>query len=181
MNTVEKGVHPADVVMLLSRLLLAWIFLHEGFALAVNLSGAIAAMAKLGVNTPLVLATVALQIGAGISIAFGCYTRLGALGLTIFCLMTALLFHTNFANQNEMLHFEKDLAIAGGMLALVVGGAGSLSVDNLLTCQKLAKNDHIGGDMFELTDGVMLIVIAITTAIGAYIFYGISIVELPGL
>jgi putative oxidoreductase len=180
-NTRVKGVHPADVVMLLSRLLLAWIFLHEGLALATNLGGAIAAMAKLGVDTPLVLAAIALQIGAGISIAFGCYVRLGALALAIFCLMTALLFHTNFANHNELLHFEKDLAIAGGMLALVVGGAGSLSVDNLLAGQNLVKNDHIGGDMFELADGVMLIVIAITTAIGAYIFYGISITELPGV
>lgn len=132
MNIMAKGTHLADVLMLFSRLLLAWIFLHEGFTLAANLDGTIAVMAKLGVNAPLALATIALQICAGIAIAFGCYARLGALGLGIFCLLTALLFHTNFANQNELLHFEKDLAIAGGMFALVVGGAGNLSLDKLM-------------------------------------------------
>jgi putative oxidoreductase len=39
------------------------------------------------------------------------------------------LFHNNFANRNELLHFEKDLAIAGGMFVLMLRGAGSLSVD----------------------------------------------------
>jgi putative oxidoreductase len=198
MNTVEKGVHPADVVMLCGRLLLAWIFLHEGFALAANLSGAIRSMARLGVNAPLVLATVALQICAGISIAFGCYARVGALALAIFCVLTALLFHTNFGYQNEMLHFEKDLAIAGGMLALAVGGSGRLSLDSFLDGKKhltshvgmhptaprfarLRKTMLRGREIFALTDGALLIVIAITTAIGAYIFYGISIFQLPGL
>lgn len=49
---------------------------------------------------------------------------------------------------------------------------------DLLDLPKNKKNQ--GAEMFELTDGAMLIVIAITTAIGAYIFYGISIVQLPG-
>jgi putative oxidoreductase len=49
--------------------------------------------------------------------------------LGFFCLATALLFHTNFASQNELLHFEKDFAIAGGMFVLVTSGAGSLSFD----------------------------------------------------
>lgn len=46
--------------------------------------------------------------------------------------MTASLFHTNFASQNELLHFEKDLAIAGGMFILALSGAGGLSVDKVL-------------------------------------------------
>lgn len=44
---------------------------------------------------------------------------------------------------------------------------------------RLEKNKKRGVKMFELTDGAMLIVIAIATAIGAYIFFGISIVQLP--
>jgi putative oxidoreductase len=50
--------------------------------------------------------------------------------LSLFCLATAFLFHTNFAVRNELLHFEKDLAIAGGMFVLVVCGAGRWSVDS---------------------------------------------------
>lgn len=64
--------------------------------------------------------------------ALGVLARLGAVALGLFCLMTASLFHTDFASQNELLHFEKDLAIAGGMFILALGGSGRLSVDRVL-------------------------------------------------
>lgn len=81
---------------------------------------------------PIAIATIVLQLGAGFAIAFGLMTRPAAFGLGLFCLLTALLFHTNFASHNELLHFEKDLAIAGGMFALIVAGAGKLSLDMLI-------------------------------------------------
>ena len=56
----------------------------------------------------------------------------GALSLGLFCLVTACLFHTNFSIRNELLHFEKDIAIAGGMFVLVVCGAGRWSMDGRL-------------------------------------------------
>ncbi|RVB82165.1 DoxX family protein, partial [Mesorhizobium sp. M7A.F.Ca.AU.002.04.1.1] len=59
-------------------------------------------------------------------------TRLGAVALGLFCLATAALFHTNFASQNELLHLEKDLAIAGGMFVLAIAGAGAISLDRVL-------------------------------------------------
>ena len=51
--------------------------------------------------------------------------------LGLFCLATATLFHANFANRNELLHFEKDLAIAGGMFILMLHGAGGYSLETL--------------------------------------------------
>lgn len=122
----------ADLVLLVGRLLLSLIFLHEGSALATNITATIDTFAALGLSAPVALAVIALQIGAGLSIATGFFSRLGALALGLFCLATAFLFHTNFASQNELLHFEKDLAIAGGMFVLAVSGAGSISIDNLL-------------------------------------------------
>ncbi|TJV73834.1 MAG: DoxX family protein [Mesorhizobium sp.] len=121
-----------DVVLLAGRLLLSLIFVHEGLQLATHFEGAQKAMATLGVGTPLLIATIALQLGAGLSVALGILARLGAIGLGLFCLMTASLFHTNFASQNELLHFEKDLAIAGGMFILALSGAGKLSMDRVL-------------------------------------------------
>ena len=59
----------------------------------------------------------------------GFCTRCGALALGLFCLATAVLFHSNFAVRNELLHFEKDIAIAGGMFVLVVSGSGRWSFD----------------------------------------------------
>lgn len=113
----------------------------KGLQLATHFEGAEKAMAALGVGTPLLLATIALQLGAGLSVALGILAQLGAMALGLFCLMTASLFHTNFASQNELLHFEKDLAIAGGMFVLAVSGAGKLSVDGLLT--RFAKGAKI--------------------------------------
>ncbi|MDR9783595.1 DoxX family protein [Rhizobium redzepovicii] len=122
----------ADLILLLGRLLLSLIFLHEAWSLATDITATVDTFAKLGLSAPVAFATIALQIGAGLSIATGFLCRLGALALAFFCLATALLFHTNLASQNELLHFEKDLAIAGGMFVLAASGAGSISIDNLL-------------------------------------------------
>ena len=129
---LAEKLHARDLVLLAGRLLLALIFVHEGVELATHFEGAQKAMAAQGVGTPLLLAVIALQLGAGLSVALGILTRLGALGLGLFCLMTASMFHTNFASQNELLHFEKDLAIAGGMFILALSGAGRLAVDRVL-------------------------------------------------
>ncbi|MEZ2220173.1 DoxX family protein [Rhizobium sp. RCC_161_2] len=136
-------VHPMDITLLAGRLLLAWIFLHEGTSLALNFNAAVIAMAKLGVFEPLVVAVIVLQLAAGLSITLGLLTRLGALSLGLFCLSTALMFHADFANHNEMLHFEKDLAIAGGMFVLVTTGAGALSIDRFLERRIMARNDKL--------------------------------------
>ncbi|WP_349956223.1 DoxX family protein [Rhizobium sp. ZPR3] len=125
-------VNMADMALLFGRVLLSLLFLEEGIELASNLGTALEAMARLGVSAPIAIATIVLQLGAGLAIAFGLMTRLAAFGLGLFCVLTALLFHTNFASHNELLHFEKDLAIAGGMFALIVAGAGKLSLDMLI-------------------------------------------------
>ena len=119
-----------NAVLLGSRLLLAWIFVHEGASLATNFDAASAGMAKMGVPAAVLIPTIALQLIAGLAIAVGWHARLGAAALGLFCVATAILFHNNFANRNELLHFEKDLAIAGGMFVLMLRGAGGLSIDS---------------------------------------------------
>ena len=129
-----------NVVLLMSRLLLAGIFVHEGVFLAANFSVASTGMAKVGVPTLAVIGTIALQLVAGIAIAVGWHARLGAAALGLFCLATAILFHTNFANRNELLHFEKDLAIAGGMFVLMLRGAWGYSV-RAFASRKISYDD----------------------------------------
>jgi putative oxidoreductase len=121
-----------DVVLLIGRLLLALIFVHEGYMLVTHFGGGAAYMAKQGVTRPLFVMVIALQLGAGLALVVGLLTRLGALGLGLFCLMTAFIFHTNLGDQNELLHFEKDLGIAGGMFTLMIVGAGTLSLDRFV-------------------------------------------------
>ena len=62
----------------------------------------------------------------------GWQTRITALLLAGYTLLTALVFHTNFADQIEMIMFLKNVSIAGGFLLLVANGAGSLSLDRRL-------------------------------------------------
>ena len=125
-------IHLADAILLAGRLLLSLIFVHEGVTLAIHFEGTVKAMATLGIGLPLVVAIIALQLGAGLSVGLGLLARIGAVSLGLFCLATAALFHTNFANQNELLHFEKDLAISGGMFILAAAGAGALSLDRFV-------------------------------------------------
>jgi putative oxidoreductase len=61
----------------------------------------------------------------------GLLTRYGAIALALFCLVTAMLFHTHFAVRDELLHFEKDLAIAGGLFILAIHGGGAWSIEAL--------------------------------------------------
>jgi putative oxidoreductase len=123
--------YPRDAVLLAARLLLAFIFIHEGVFLLANFDSAASSVAKLGVPRPALVGTVAVQLIAGLAIAFGILTRVSAVALGLFCLSTAMLFHTQFAIRNELLHFEKDLAIAGGLFLLAVQGGGSWSIETL--------------------------------------------------
>jgi putative oxidoreductase len=59
----------------------------------------------------------------------GYRTRPAAIVLAIFALVTAAVFHSNFADQNQLIHFLKNIAIFGGLLSVAVHGAGAISLD----------------------------------------------------
>ena len=73
-----------NVVLLASRLLLAWIFVHEGAFLVMNFAAASASMAKTGVPALALVATIGLQLVAGIAIAVGWNASFGAATLGCF-------------------------------------------------------------------------------------------------
>src|SRR5438045_527333 len=99
---------------LAGRLLLAAIFLHEAWSKLAGYSAALAYMQAFGVpGQPLPLA-IGVELGCGLLILCGYHTRAAALILAGFCLATAVLFHGKFGDRNQLLDFEKDLAIAGG-------------------------------------------------------------------
>jgi putative oxidoreductase len=74
---------------------------------------------------------VAVELGGGLLLIAG--FRAVAIVLALFCLATALSFHSNFADQNQMIHFLKNIMIAGGLLQIVAFGAGAISVDDRLS------------------------------------------------
>lgn len=73
-----------------------------------------------------------LELGGGLAILFGFLTRTTALFTAGFTLLTAFLFHSNFADGVNQLMFMKNLTIAGGYLVLAVSGPGAFSIDRLL-------------------------------------------------
>jgi putative oxidoreductase len=73
---------------------------------------------------------VAVELGGGLLLVAGYQARLVAIVLALFSLATALSFHSNFAEQNQMIHFLKNVMMAGGLLQIAAFGAGALSLDN---------------------------------------------------
>ena len=84
-----------------------------------------------GLPLPLLsyLVAVTIELGGGILLVVGYQTRIVAAVMAVFTVMTALVFHTNFADHNMVLHFMKNIAMAGGLLQVVAFGAGALSFD----------------------------------------------------
>jgi putative oxidoreductase len=73
--------------------------------------------------------TILFETVAGILLIIGYQTRLVALAVAAFCIATGLVAHTNVADGNQLNHLLKNLAVAGGALALFVSGAGAHSLD----------------------------------------------------
>jgi putative oxidoreductase len=120
-----------EAAALAGRLLLSALFLHEAWSKFTGYSAAVAYAQAFGVPGLLVPIAIALEAGCGFLILLGYHARAAALLLAGFCLATAVLFHSRLSNRNELLHFEKDLAIAGGLLMVFARGAGGWSLDAL--------------------------------------------------
>ena len=118
-----------EAAAVVGRLLLAGIFLHEAWSKLAGYSAALAYMHAFGIPGQLLPLAIAVELSCGLLIACGYYTRAAALVLAGFCVATAILFHDRLSDRNQLLHFEKDLAIAGGLLVLFARGAGAWALD----------------------------------------------------
>jgi len=123
--------HGLEAATLIGRVLLAGIFLHEAWSKLTSYAAAVRYMEAFGVPGELLPLAIALEAGCGLAILIGFHTRAAALMLAAFCVVTAVVFHTKLGDRNQLLHFEKDLAIAGGLLILSVYGGGAWTVDGL--------------------------------------------------
>jgi putative oxidoreductase len=114
---------------LAGRVLLATLFLLAGVGKLGAYSATAAYMSSAGVPGALLPAVIVTELGGALAIMLGWRTRIVAALLAGFSVLTAIVFHSNFADQAQMIHFLKNLAIAGGYLLLLVNGAGPLSID----------------------------------------------------
>lgn len=119
-----------DAVLLVARILLVALFLISGFGMLTAPGGFAGYMGSLGLPAPMLVTwlIIALKVLGGIAIIVGFKTRYVAYAFALFCVATALLGHMDFADQNQFNNFFKNLAMAGGFLALSVSGPGTVSV-----------------------------------------------------
>ncbi|MBN8953956.1 MULTISPECIES: DoxX family protein [unclassified Rhizobium] len=113
------------------RLLIAVIFIFSGLGKIAEPAMTQGYISSVGLPAPLLayLAAIAVEIGGGILLVIGFQTRIVALAMAVFTVVTALFFHHDFADQNQMIHFLKNVAMAGGLLQVVAFGAGAFSLD----------------------------------------------------
>ena len=120
-----------DWVGLLGRVLMSAIFIQAGIFKAMAPAGTIAYFAHDGLPVPGAAYAVALvvEIAGGILFLVGWRARLTALVLAIWCIATAMVAHYHPGDRNQMIHFMKNVCMAGGFLQVVAFGAGRLSLD----------------------------------------------------
>ena len=118
------------VIQLIGRVLLALIFVIAGVGKISDPAGTIGYMQSVNLPAILLWPAIALELLGGLAIAVGYKTRLAAFALAGFCLLTAALFHSNFADQMQLILCLKNIAIAGGLLLLATGGHTAFSFDN---------------------------------------------------
>ena len=115
---------------LAGRILLVVIFVISGLGKISNPAATMGYMQAMGVPTLLLWPTIALEVLGSLAIIIGFQTRLAAVALAGFCLLSGLLFHSNFGDQMQMINFLKNVSMAGGFLLLASSGATALSVDS---------------------------------------------------
>jgi putative oxidoreductase len=122
--------------MLIARIMMCVLLLEGGWGKLVN-AGAIQTAFDQRYHLPVpVLAwliAVLVEGLCGLAVLFGLYARAAGLILAIWCVATAFVGHSNFADRNMEIHFWKNIAMCGGFLYVFVFGAGAYSLDRLRT------------------------------------------------
>ena len=122
---------------LVGRILLAQIFIVSGLGKVTGFAGTAAYMASKGMPLAefFAVGAILLELGGGIALILGWQARWGALAILVFTIPATLIFHNFWAVdaaqvQDQMIHFMKNLCIAGAALYVMAFGAGPLSIDN---------------------------------------------------
>lgn len=126
------------------RALLGSLFLLAGFSKLSAPAGTIGYIASAGLPFPEVAyaAAVFVEVVLASALIVGYQTRIVAAAIAAFSLATAFGFHFNLADQNQFIHFFKNVAISGGLLQVVAFGAGAVSVDSWLARKSTQRNRY---------------------------------------
>ena len=118
-----------NVLDLVGRIFISALFLISAFNKIFNLDGSIGWMEGFGVPGFLIFPAIAVEIILPVLVIVGYQARIAAGVLAVFCLVTAFLFHFDFADQSQLVSFLKNIGLAGGFLFIVANGTKDWAVD----------------------------------------------------
>jgi putative oxidoreductase len=130
MNSGSNGNQAA--LALIGRILLGAVFIMSGLG-KLGAPGPVQGyIAAVGLPAPLLAYVVALvvEVGGGALLLVGYRTKAVAAVLAVFCVLTAVVFHRALGDQNQLIHFLKNFAMAGGLLQIAAFGAGRIGLDS---------------------------------------------------
>lgn len=129
--TAPAAVSGTAALPLVGRIAIAAIFLLSGLSKLAAPVATIGYIQSAGLPAPQLAFAVSasIEVLGSLALILGFRTRIVASILAVFTLATALSFHTNFADQNQFIHFFKNIAMTGGLLQVVAFGAGRYSLD----------------------------------------------------
>lgn len=116
---------------LVGRLMIGLPFAMSGFGKLAAYGATTAYIASAGLPVPPLAYAIAVlvELGGGLLLIAGYQARSVALAMAVFTLAAAVSFHNNFADQNQTIHFLKNVMMAGGLLQIFAFGAGAISLD----------------------------------------------------
>ena len=117
----------SNLSLLTGRAMLSAMFISAGFSKLGAYAGTQAYMESVAVPGLLLPAVIALEIVAGFAILAGFQTKIAALLLASFTLLAAVIFHSDFSQQMQVILFTKNIAISGAFLLLYAQGPGDWS------------------------------------------------------
>ena len=120
------------IIEIIGRIFLSAVFLIAGVNKIFNHEGTTAYMESFGVPGFLYIPAIILEILFPLLIIIGYQTKISALIMAIFSASLAIIFHTDFSNQMQVMSFLKNFAIAGGFIIIFVNGPSRWSIDYLL-------------------------------------------------
>ena len=119
----------ANILDLLGRILISALFLLSGVFKISNYDGSVDWMESFGMPEILIIPAIILEVIGPILIIIGYKARIAAGCLSLFCIVTAIIFHNDFSDQMQFTSFLKNIALAGGFLFIVVNGTKDFSIE----------------------------------------------------
>ena len=119
----------SNLLDLLARFFISSVFLLSGYSKIFNFDQTVSWMEGYGVPGLLLWPTIILEIILPILIIIGYKTQISAILLAIFSITTAIIFHTDFGNQMQIVAFLKNLGLAGGFIFIALNGPKDWAVD----------------------------------------------------